>query len=85
LCRHIADEEFPLRVVPGFGLELSSIVPRADKDAPEGFFDLMAQCVQQDPKRRPDWKYILHKLRSFELGLPRIENLGVYSREFLAA
>ncbi|TPX34830.1 hypothetical protein SmJEL517_g02575 [Synchytrium microbalum] len=84
--RRIADPDHHIkRVIPGFGVDADEIRGAVPSDCPPDFLNLILECTEDDPEKRPQLKEVLKRLRAVEAELPAEDeiHLGMLSGSLL--
>ena len=82
--RRIADPDNHIRrVIPGFGVDSEEIRSKVLKDCPPDLLNLILECTDDDPAKRPLLKDVLKRLRAIENELVTVgqegNHLGIMS------
>ncbi|PWY97352.1 kinase-like protein [Testicularia cyperi] len=64
--RHLVDSNTFKRSIPGFGLDADEVREMASDGCPEAFIELALDCVEEDPRDRPDMRQVVSRLRDIE-------------------
>ena len=64
--RHLVDSNTYKRQMPSFGLDADEVREMASEGCPTAFIDLILDCVEEDPRDRPDMRQVVARLRDIE-------------------
>ncbi|SJX65410.1 related to serine/threonine protein kinase [Sporisorium reilianum f. sp. reilianum] len=64
--RHLVDSYTFKRVMPTFGLDADEVREMASEGCPEAFIQLALDCVEEDPRDRPEMRQVVARLRDIE-------------------
>ncbi|SNX87605.1 related to serine/threonine protein kinase [Melanopsichium pennsylvanicum] len=64
--RHLVDSHTFKRTMPTFGLDADEVREMASDGCPEEFIQLALDCVEQDPRDRPEMRQVVSRLRDIE-------------------
>ncbi|CDS01578.1 related to serine/threonine protein kinase [Sporisorium scitamineum] len=64
--RHLVDSYTFKRVVPTFGLDADEVRQMASEGCPDAFIQLALDCVEEDPRDRPEMRQVVARLRDIE-------------------
>ncbi|TKY90369.1 hypothetical protein EX895_000367 [Sporisorium graminicola] len=64
--RHLVDSYTFKRVMPSFGLDADEVREMASEGCPEAFIQLALDCVEEDPRDRPEMRQVVSRLRDIE-------------------
>ncbi|SOV05409.1 related to serine/threonine protein kinase [Ustilago sp. UG-2017a] len=64
--RHLVDSYTFKRTMPSFGLDADEVREMASEGCPEAFIQLTLDCVEEDPRDRPEMRQVVSRLRDIE-------------------
>ena len=64
--RHLVDSQTFKRTIPTFGLDADEVRDMASDGCPEAFIQLALDCVEEDPRDRPEMRQVVSRLRDIE-------------------
>ncbi|KAJ9475355.1 Mitogen-activated protein kinase mpkC [Pseudozyma hubeiensis] len=64
--RHLVDSYTFKRVMPTFGLDADEVREMASDGCPQSFIQLALDCVEEDPRDRPEMRQVVSRLRDIE-------------------
>ncbi|EST08674.1 Protein kinase C-like, phorbol ester/diacylglycerol binding [Kalmanozyma brasiliensis GHG001] len=64
--RHLVDSYTFKRVMPTFGLDADEVREMASEGCPDSFIQLALDCVEEDPRYRPDMRQVVSRLAEIE-------------------
>lgn len=64
--RHLVDSNTFKRQIPGFSLDADEVRDMASEGCPDAFVQLALDCVEEDPRDRPDMRQVVCRLRDIE-------------------
>lgn len=64
--RHLVDSHTFKRTMPTFGLDADEVRDMASEGCPDAFIQLALDCVEEDPRDRPEMRQVVARLRDIE-------------------
>ncbi|SPO30323.1 related to serine/threonine protein kinase [Ustilago trichophora] len=64
--RHLVDSHTFKRTMPTFGLDADEVRDMASEGCPDAFIQLALDCVEEDPRDRPEMRQVVSRLRDIE-------------------
>ncbi len=64
--RHLVDSHTFKRTMPSFGLDADEVREMASEGCPPAFIQLALDCVEEDPRDRPEMRQVVSRLRDIE-------------------